>query len=268
MVRKASQKWRMCIDYIDLNKACPKDPYPFLNIDDLVDGVLGCGLLSFMDAYTGYNQIKMHPNNDSKMMFIIDEDNNVVKSDEVDQHSESLTSIFSILRDHQLKLNPNKCSFRIKVGKFLGFMLTRIGIKVNPKKCKVVIKIRSPKSFKEAYRFKWTDNYEAAFQELKMMLASLQFWESGLKGTTSLIRGPLSWDEISKRAKVLVAKSDSQLMTGHSFSYPLGKRKPNTPSRKFMKGHVGCILEEGPLHARSYMLVTTRQPLREAAWHL
>ena len=55
LVKKASGKWRMCVDYTDLNKACPKDPYPLPNVDKLVDGSSGYKYLSFMDAYSGYN---------------------------------------------------------------------------------------------------------------------------------------------------------------------------------------------------------------------
>ncbi|RDX81062.1 hypothetical protein CR513_38298, partial [Mucuna pruriens] len=58
MVKKPNGRWRMCTDYTDLNKACPKDPYPLPSIDRLVDGVSGYALLSFMDAYSGYNQIR------------------------------------------------------------------------------------------------------------------------------------------------------------------------------------------------------------------
>jgi len=60
----------MCTNFIDLNKVCPKDAYPLPNIDSLVDGVAGCALLSFMDAYLGYNQIKLHPNDEEKIAFI------------------------------------------------------------------------------------------------------------------------------------------------------------------------------------------------------
>ncbi|KAK2409009.1 hypothetical protein QL285_044467 [Trifolium repens] len=59
MVKKSNGKWRMCVDFTDLNKACPKDPYPLPSIDRLIDGASGYKTLSFMDAYSGYNQIKM-----------------------------------------------------------------------------------------------------------------------------------------------------------------------------------------------------------------
>ena len=49
----------MCIDYTDINRACPKDVYPLPNIDKLVDNSVGFKLLSFMDTYSGYNQIPM-----------------------------------------------------------------------------------------------------------------------------------------------------------------------------------------------------------------
>ncbi|XP_014493604.1 uncharacterized protein LOC106755889 [Vigna radiata var. radiata] len=55
MVRKSNDKWRMCIDFTDLNKACPKDTYPLPSIDALVDGVYGFEVLSLLDAYLGYN---------------------------------------------------------------------------------------------------------------------------------------------------------------------------------------------------------------------
>jgi hypothetical protein len=60
LVKKFNGKWRMCVDFTDLNKACPKDSFPLLHIDALVDSTSGYGLLSFMDAFSGYNQILMH----------------------------------------------------------------------------------------------------------------------------------------------------------------------------------------------------------------
>ena len=55
MVKKANNKWRMCVDFTDLNKACPKDSYPLPRIDQLVDSTAGHKLLSFMDTFSGYN---------------------------------------------------------------------------------------------------------------------------------------------------------------------------------------------------------------------
>ena len=57
MVKKASEKWRMCVDFTDFNKACRKDSYPLPWVDVLVDSTTRYQLLRFMDAFSGYNQI-------------------------------------------------------------------------------------------------------------------------------------------------------------------------------------------------------------------
>ena len=59
LVRKKSLKWRMCVDYMGLNKVCPKDPFSLPCIDKVVDSTLGCETLCFLDAYSGYHQIAM-----------------------------------------------------------------------------------------------------------------------------------------------------------------------------------------------------------------
>ncbi|RDX71034.1 hypothetical protein CR513_49656, partial [Mucuna pruriens] len=183
MVKKANGKWRMCTDYIDLNKACPKDPYPLPSIDQLVDGALGYALLSFMDAYSGYNQIKMHPQDESKIAFIMDVGaycykvmpfdlknagaiptfdgphfrrpdrsrcrDDMVKSATAVDHCRALGRVFQVLRKHQLKLNPEKCSLGVQAGKFLGFMLIEPGIEANLEKCQAIINMRSPRTVRE-----------------------------------------------------------------------------------------------------------------------
>lgn len=55
MVKKSNGKWRMCVDFTDLNKACPKDIFPLPTIDLLVDSTAGYQMLTFMDAFSGYN---------------------------------------------------------------------------------------------------------------------------------------------------------------------------------------------------------------------
>ena len=70
MVKKANGKWRMCVDFTDLNKAFPKDSYPLPRIDQLVDSTAGYQLLSFINAFSGYNQIKMDETDQEKKSFI------------------------------------------------------------------------------------------------------------------------------------------------------------------------------------------------------
>jgi len=70
LVKKANGKWRMCVDFTDLNKACPKDSYPLPSIDALVDNASSCRLLGFLDAFSGYNQIRMHLCDGSKTAFM------------------------------------------------------------------------------------------------------------------------------------------------------------------------------------------------------
>ena len=70
MVKKANGKWRMCVDFTDLNKACPKDSYPLPRIDTLVNSTTRHQLLSFMDAFSGYNQIKMDEADQEKTFFV------------------------------------------------------------------------------------------------------------------------------------------------------------------------------------------------------
>ena len=60
IVKKANGKWRMCVDFTNLNRACPKDSYPLPWIDTLVDSTIRQQLLSFIDTFSGYNQIKLN----------------------------------------------------------------------------------------------------------------------------------------------------------------------------------------------------------------
>ena len=62
----------MCVDFTDLNKACPKDSFPLPRIDQLVDATSGHEILSFMDAFSGYNQIRMNPTDEEATSFITD----------------------------------------------------------------------------------------------------------------------------------------------------------------------------------------------------
>ena len=191
LVKKPNGNWRMCVDYTDLNKACPRDAYPLPSIDRLVDGAAGHAILSFLDAYSGYNQIPMANEEKIKTAFITEEanlyykvmpfglknvgstyqrlmdrvfqpllgktvevyvDDIIVKSPNAQQHSADLAQVFKALRTYNIRVNPEKCTFGVDGGKFLGFMLTQRKIEANPEKCQAIIDMRSPANTKEVQR--------------------------------------------------------------------------------------------------------------------
>jgi hypothetical protein len=180
MVKKSNGKWRMCVDFTDLNKACPKDSYPLPRIDQLVDSTAGHKLLSFMDAFSGYNQIQMEEEDQEKTAFITSRglfcykampfglknagatyqrlvnkmfhdqigrnvevyvDDMLVKSKENEDHLTDLKETFQALRTYNMKLNPEKCAFGVSSGKFLGFMVSQRGIEANPDKIKAILEM-------------------------------------------------------------------------------------------------------------------------------
>ena len=171
MVKKANGKWRMCVDFTDLNKVCPKDNYPLPRVDQLVDSTAGHRLLSFMDAFSRYNQIRMDETNQEKTSFVTSQglfcykvmpfglknagvtyqrlvnhmfhpqigrnvevyvDDMLVKSQDEGIHLDDLQETFDTLQQYNMKLNPSKCAFGVSSGKFLGYMVSHRGIEANP----------------------------------------------------------------------------------------------------------------------------------------
>ena len=171
VVRKKNGKWRVCVDFTNLNRAYPKDPFPIPRIDQLVDATVGHPWMSFLDVFQGYHQIPLALEDQEKTAFVTPTgnyyykimpfglknarstyqrmmtkmlepqlgknievyiDDMVVKSKVVFEHVGDLRSIFEILREHKLRLNASKCSFGVGSGKFLGYMVTHRGIEVNP----------------------------------------------------------------------------------------------------------------------------------------
>ena len=128
-------------------------------------------------------------------------DDMLVKSKEEEDHLDDLKETFNTLRPYSMKLNPSKCAFGVSSGKFLNFMVSQRGIEENPEKVRAILEMSSPKTIKEVQfltrrvaalnrfvskamdkclpffktlkrAFVWTDEYEAAFQELKWYLSN------------------------------------------------------------------------------------------------
>ena len=188
MVKKASGKWRMCVDFTDLNKSCPKDSYPLPQVDVLVDSTARHQLLSFMDAFSRYNQIRMHKDDQEKTSFVTSQglfcyrvmpfelknagatyqrlmnrmftpqigrnvqvyvDDMLVKSRREEDLLKDLKETFDTLRSYNMKLNSGKCAFGVTAGKFLGFMVSQRGIEANPDKIRAIMEMKPLKNVKE-----------------------------------------------------------------------------------------------------------------------
>ncbi|GJV81105.1 reverse transcriptase domain-containing protein [Tanacetum coccineum] len=188
MVKKSDGSWRMCVDFTDLNKACPQDCYPLPEIDWKVESLCGYPFKCFLDAYKGYHQIQMAKDDEEKTAFhtsqgvycytkmpfglknagatyqrLVDNafegqvgrnlevyvDDLVIKSHTEDELVRDIVETFRALRQINMKLNPKKCTFGATEGMFLGYLIGTDGIKPCPDKTKAVIQLPSPRTMKE-----------------------------------------------------------------------------------------------------------------------
>jgi hypothetical protein len=191
MVNKSNGKWRICIDFTDLNKVCPKDELPLPRLDSLMDAAATLKLMSLLDCYSGYHQIWMRKKDEPDTSFITPSgtycylwmpeglknaggsfsrmtakelssqlgrnvlsyvDDVILRSTKQQDHISDLQETFANFREASLKLNPEKCVFRVKEGKFLGCIVSTKGIKANPSKIEAILRIEPPKSRKGAQR--------------------------------------------------------------------------------------------------------------------
>ena len=169
LVPKKDVKVRMCVDFWDLNEASPKDDFPLPYIDILIDNAAEHALLSFMDGFLGYDQIKMVLEDIEKTSFItpwgmhyykvmpfglknagatyqhaattllhdlihkeveVYVDDMIVKSKDHEGHIPALWKFFERIQFYKLRLNPKKCTFGVTFEKLLGLWKVRGGLKL------------------------------------------------------------------------------------------------------------------------------------------
>ena len=183
---------RCCVDFRNLNKACPKDESPLPNMDMLIDSAAGHAIFSFMNGFSSYNQIRMSPKDVAKIAFrtpignfyytvmlfglknadatyqramtaifhdmmhkeIEDYvDDIVVKSKVRKNHFSDLRKVFERCRLYKLRMNPLKCAFGVPAGKFLGFLVHQRRIDVDPSKAQAIATIKPLTTVKELKSF-------------------------------------------------------------------------------------------------------------------
>ena len=192
LVHEKDGKVRLCVDFRDLTKACPKDDSSLPHIDVLVDNTTSSALMSFMDGFSGYNQIKMAHRDMTKTTFTMEwgiycyivmpfglknvsatyqrmattllhdimhnevemyVDDMIVKANEREGHIVNLRKFFERIKEYRLRLNPQKCTFGITIGKLLGFLVSVRGIEDDPSTIKAILEMFQPKSEKEIKGF-------------------------------------------------------------------------------------------------------------------
>nr|GEU58436.1 reverse transcriptase domain-containing protein [Tanacetum cinerariifolium] len=185
--------WRMCIDFKDLNKTCPKDGYPLPEIDWKVESLCGFPFKCFLDAYKGYHQIQMAMEDEEKIAFITSQgifcytkmpfglrnvgatyqrlvdkvfhkqiginlevymDDIVIKSHTEDEIVRDVEETFRTLKEINMKLNPKKCAFGVKEEMFVGYKVNAKGLKVCTDKVDDVLSLSSPNSLKDVQKLK------------------------------------------------------------------------------------------------------------------
>jgi hypothetical protein len=175
----------MCVDYTNLNKTYKKDPFGLPQIDQVVDSMVGCSILSFLNYYSGYHQIPLKEEDQNKTSFITPFgafcnttmpfglksagatyqwgiqrclhsqlgrnaeayiDDVVIKTQEDEGLISNLAETFNNLRKFNMKLNREKCIFGVPSGKLLGYMVSHHGIDHNPEKVLAITKMKPPES--------------------------------------------------------------------------------------------------------------------------
>lgn len=186
----------------DPNKACPKNEFSLPNVDILVDTTADRECFSFMDGYSGYNQIFMEPTNTHKTAFWtsfgnyyykmipfglknagaiyqrtmtlifrdmlhkqVDDyfDDLVVKAKSPAEHLLHLRQVFKQCKEHNLRMNPLKWAFGVSPEKFLGFLVHQRGIDLDPTKAKVIATLTPLTTLKELGSFVWKVSYLRRF---------------------------------------------------------------------------------------------------------
>jgi hypothetical protein len=191
LVKKKNNEWRMCVDYTDLNKHCPKDHFGLPCINQIVDSTVRCVLLCFLDCYSGYHRIALKEEDQIKTAFITPYgtfaykimsfglknagatyqraiqmcfanqlhrnieayvDDVVIKTRNSDDLIVDLEETFSSLRRFRWKLNPTKCIFGVPSGKLLGFIVSNQGIEANPVMITAITDMEAPATIKDVQK--------------------------------------------------------------------------------------------------------------------
>jgi ribonuclease HI len=201
-VRKKNGEIRLCVDFRNLNKCSRKDNYPLPKMEHMLQKVSGSKVMSFIDGFSGYNQIAVHPEDREKTAFttpwgtfmyekmpfglmnagatfqramdiafigekdkfvLIYLDDITVFSNSHELHLQHLRKTFLKCRKYGISLNPKKSNFALKEGKLLGHIVSEEGVKIDPKRVEAIRNLSLPRSKKDIQSFLGTINFVRRF---------------------------------------------------------------------------------------------------------
>ncbi|GJW58008.1 reverse transcriptase domain-containing protein [Tanacetum coccineum] len=313
-IRQSARKWK---NFKDLNKACPKYRYPLPEIDWKVESLCGYPFKCFLDAYKGYHQIQMAKEDEEKTTFITSQgilcyskmpfelknagatyqrlvdkafqkkisrnlevyvDDLVIKSRTEEEVIIDIEEMFKTLGEINMKLNPNKCTFGMREGTFLGYKVDTDRLRVCPDKVEAVLSLPSPKCLNDVQKlngklaslniflsksaekslpffktlknctkksdFLWTAEVETAFKQMKRLIAELPILTAPKEKEELIIYLAAAKEAISA---VLMTERDGKKMPIYFVSRASQGPEINyTPMGKL----VLALLEEHDIHYR------------------
>jgi hypothetical protein len=201
-VRKKNGEIRLCVDFRNLNKCSRKDNYPLPKMEHILQKVSGASVMSFIDGFSGYNQIAVHPDDREKTTFttpwgtfmyekmpfglmnagatfkramhiafvrekdrfvLIYLDDITVFSHSHEDHLQHLRKTFLKCRKYGISLNPKKSLFALREGRLLGHIVSADGVKIDPARIEAIQKLSLPRSKKDIQSFLGTINFIRRF---------------------------------------------------------------------------------------------------------
>nr|GEV08729.1 hypothetical protein [Tanacetum cinerariifolium] len=235
LVKKVEESWRMCINFKDLNKACPKDLYPLPEIDWKIKSLMGFKVFCYTKTPFGLKNVgatyqRLVDSAFKEQIWVNLEayvDDMVIKFQAEQYIIRDVEQTFSTLRKINMKLNLKKCSFGVEEGKFLGYVVTSEGIRANPEKTKAVMGMPSPRTLKRLQSLSgklWTEVSEAMFLEMKNLVSEFLTLTTSKKGETLMMYLAAADEAISA---VFFTERDGRKMPIHYVSRSLQGAETN-----------------------------------------
>ncbi|GJX99904.1 reverse transcriptase domain-containing protein [Tanacetum coccineum] len=297
MVKKYDNSWRMCVDFKDLNKACPKDGYPLPQIDWKPRNILLLENAVWVENVGATYQRLVDKAFQKQIGQNLEAyvDDLVIKSCTEQEVIRDVEETFRTLRKINMKLNPKKCTFGMKEGVFLGYKVNSDGLMVCPDKVEAVLSLPSPKCLKDVQRlngklaslnrflsksaerslpffktlkkctkksdFQWTTEAETAFQQMKKSIAELPMMAAPQEKEELIIYLAAAKEAISA---VLMTERDGKQIPIYFVSRALRGPEINyTPMEKLVLALVSASKRLKRYFQAHTVIVITDQPIKQ-----